>query len=44
MALIILFSEMFEIFRRKKINLKENKESDGIFGNIYHLLKWNPQI
>jgi hypothetical protein len=22
--------------------LKENKESDGIFGNI-HLLKWNPK-
>jgi hypothetical protein len=23
-----------EIFKRKKINLKENKESDGTFGNI----------
>jgi hypothetical protein len=22
---------------------KESKESDGIFENIYHLLKWNPQ-
>jgi hypothetical protein len=35
---------MKTLFFQKYIYLKENKESDEIFGNIYHLSKWNPQI
>ncbi len=54
LTLIILFSEMFQKNLKKDTNKfpkkkkkkklgKETKESDEIFGGIYHLLKWTPQ-
>jgi hypothetical protein len=33
-TLIILFSEILNFSKRKKKTVKENTESDGIFGNI----------
>jgi len=42
------FDTDYIIFRNvdnsEKIIMNENKEFDKIFENIYHLLKWNPQI
>jgi hypothetical protein len=46
-TLLIIFSELLKFsnfcFFAQILFLKENRESDGIFWEVYDLSKWNPQ-